>query len=233
MGATARKDYVGTSSVLKIVLSTALAGDTVTINGLLYTGVAGVKANNTQFSVDTSDTAAATDLADSINNDVRVGSVADATLVASSSAGVVTVTATSATPQAITAYSSDGGTIALSGEFFTLLGLASNVDDNNRTFKQINFMNTPFSVQQTGADKEPWKATSPRLVPITTEAEFNTLTARDRVLRGNVDGWVDSIIASTSLVFSYYDIDKNQVDTTLTMAEVLASGDLFFLAENY
>ena len=40
-----------------ITCATAVAGQTVTVNGLLYTAVAGAKANNTEFSIDTSDTA--------------------------------------------------------------------------------------------------------------------------------------------------------------------------------
>jgi len=64
---------------------------TSTVDGLTYTGVAGAKADNTQFSVDTSDTAAATDLADSISNDARAGTVPD-NVSATSNVGVVTIT---------------------------------------------------------------------------------------------------------------------------------------------
>jgi len=49
------------------------AGDTFSVNGLTYTGVTGAKADNTEFSVDTSDNACAADLADSITNDARTG----------------------------------------------------------------------------------------------------------------------------------------------------------------
>lgn len=48
--------------------TTVIATDIVIINGLTYTGVAGVKANNTEWSVDTSDTVAAADLVASINS---------------------------------------------------------------------------------------------------------------------------------------------------------------------
>lgn len=73
-------------------LTSAIATDAVTLNGLVYTGVAGVKADNTEFSIDTSDTAAAADLADSISNDTRSGTL-DVALSATSAVGVVTVTA--------------------------------------------------------------------------------------------------------------------------------------------
>lgn len=75
-----------------ITLATVLANSTVTVNGLVYTAVAGAKADNTEFSIDGNDTVDAADLADSINNDVRVGTVATG-VTATSALGVVTVTA--------------------------------------------------------------------------------------------------------------------------------------------
>ena len=75
-----------------LTLVSAIATDVAVVDGLSYTGVTGVKADNTEFSVDTSDTAAAADLADSINNDVRAGiTVPTAVIVATSAAGVVTI----------------------------------------------------------------------------------------------------------------------------------------------
>lgn len=99
-------------------LTSAIATDVVTINGLAYTGVAGVKSDNTEFSIDTSDTAAAADLADSINNDVRVGTLDDVS--ATSAVGVVTITQTVAgyAGNATTLVSSDA-TIVVSGATMT------------------------------------------------------------------------------------------------------------------
>jgi hypothetical protein len=75
-------------------LCTVVATDIVIVNGLTYTGVAGAKSNNTQFSVDTSDCAAATDLAASITCDCRTGTtVTTVDQTAASCAAVVTVTA--------------------------------------------------------------------------------------------------------------------------------------------
>lgn len=51
----------------------AIACDTVTVNGLVYTGVAGLKADNTEFSIDCSDCATATDFAASVTADTRTG----------------------------------------------------------------------------------------------------------------------------------------------------------------
>ena len=82
----------GVFSFGTITLATVLALDTVTINGLVYTAVAGVKADNTEFSIDGTDTVDAADLADSINADTRTGTLNDVT--ASSDGAVVTVTQT-------------------------------------------------------------------------------------------------------------------------------------------
>jgi len=81
-----------TTARATVTFASAIAGDTVTMNGLTYTGVDGIKASFSEFSVDTSDNAAAIDLEDSINNDTRVGLLAD--LSAISFAGVVTVSQT-------------------------------------------------------------------------------------------------------------------------------------------
>lgn len=99
-------------------LTSAIATDAVVLNGLLYTGVAGAKADNTEFSIDTSDTAAATDLADSITNDVRAGTLNDVT--ATSLLGVVTATQTVAgTGGNLTTIVSNDATIVASGALFT------------------------------------------------------------------------------------------------------------------
>jgi hypothetical protein len=71
----------------------AVATNTVTVNGLIYTAVNGVKTDNTEFSVDTGDNETAADLADSINNDVRVGVTSSVAYTAVAATNVVTVTA--------------------------------------------------------------------------------------------------------------------------------------------
>lgn len=121
------QDILGNTTVEAVVaatgtitLATALAGDTVTINSLVYTAVAGVKANNTQFSIDGTDTVDAADLADSIENDTRVGTLKNVT--ATSSIGVVTVTSTAigAAGNAVTLTEDTGGTtIVVSGATFS------------------------------------------------------------------------------------------------------------------
>jgi hypothetical protein len=58
---------VGTAARGSITLVNVLSTETFTVNSLAYTAVSGVKSDNTEFSIDTSMTAAATDLAASIN----------------------------------------------------------------------------------------------------------------------------------------------------------------------
>lgn len=89
--------FQGNTTILSLVsatgtitLATALAGDIVTINGIDYTAVTGVKSNVTEFSIDGTDTVDAADLAASINGDFRVGTLKDVS--ATSALGVVTVT---------------------------------------------------------------------------------------------------------------------------------------------
>lgn len=75
-----------------LTLVSAIATDVAVVNGLSYLGVAGVPANFTEFSIDTSDTAAAASLAAAINGDTRPGvTVPTAVVVASSAVGVVTI----------------------------------------------------------------------------------------------------------------------------------------------
>jgi hypothetical protein len=86
----------GVQSSGTFTLVGTLAGDTVDVNGLTYTAVAGAKSNNTEFSIDGTDNADAADLADSITNDVRVGTD-EATLDQTATAvatNVVTITCT-------------------------------------------------------------------------------------------------------------------------------------------
>jgi hypothetical protein len=90
-------DVLSTLSIVDVRASgtltfvSAVAGNTATVNGKLYTAVAGVPANTTQFSIDTSDTATAASLAAAINE--REKNDANA-IFATSALGVVTVRAT-------------------------------------------------------------------------------------------------------------------------------------------
>lgn len=121
------QDVLGNTIVAALVaafgtatLATVLAGSTITINGLLYTAVTGVKSDDTEFSIDGSDTVDAADLADSIQNDTRIGTLKDVT--ATSNLGVVTCTSTAigAAGNAVTLAEDTGSTtIIISGANFT------------------------------------------------------------------------------------------------------------------
>lgn len=92
--------------------------DTVTVNGLLYTAVAGARANDTQFSTDTGDNETATDLAAAITADTRTGTLND--VVATATTNVVTCESTvvGVASNAITLASNDGTSLAVSGATF-------------------------------------------------------------------------------------------------------------------
>ena len=117
--ATTLAETGGTITLSGATFSGGVDADTVVVDGLTYTAVAGAKADNTEFSTDTSDTAAATDLADSINNDVRVGTVPD-DVTASPTINVVTITSENGgtVGNATTLSSSDGTRLAVNGATF-------------------------------------------------------------------------------------------------------------------
>jgi hypothetical protein len=108
----------GTITLGGATFSGGVDADTITINGLLYTAVAGTKADNTEFSIDTDDDSCAADLADSVNNDVRVGTLG----IVSASATTDTVTLTSdqvGTAGDATTLAETGTTITISGATFS------------------------------------------------------------------------------------------------------------------
>ena len=108
-----------TLAVSGATFSGGVDADTLTVNALPYTAVAGVKSDNTEFSIDTDDDTAAADLADSINNDTRPGTTGD--ISASATLAVVTFTTDVAgvAGDLITLVSSDGVTLAVSGATFS------------------------------------------------------------------------------------------------------------------
>lgn len=140
-------DSAGKNATGTITIASVDSDDTVTINGLVYTGVSGTKADNTEFTITGTDTAVAIDLTDSINNDTRSGTLGD--VVAANTDAVVTVTSDQegTNGNAVTLISSDGVTLAVSGSGFFTGGAfgPANVDisargitvDESSTFKTI------------------------------------------------------------------------------------------------
>lgn len=100
--------------------TSVIATNTVTVNGLVYTAVNGVKSDNTEFSVDTGDNECAADLADSINNDVRTGVTNPeiTNIVATVVTDTVTVSVTGGQGNSVD-LAETGGTVTLSGALLT------------------------------------------------------------------------------------------------------------------
>ena len=121
-----------------IQFNSALADDTVTVNGLVYTAVAGSKAGDfTKFSIDTDNDAAAVDLADSITNDVRVGTLDDVTATSSTDTVTATQTVAGASGNATTLTSTGGLRVVLSGAVFTGGTEATTVTVNGLTYTGV------------------------------------------------------------------------------------------------
>lgn len=115
-----------TGSQGTVSLASVLAGDTVTVNGLVYTAVAGAKANNTQFSIGGTDAADALDLVDSVNNDTRAGTLGDVAAIADSTDVIFfQVGVDGAAGNATTLASSNGVRLSLSGATFSGGGTTS------------------------------------------------------------------------------------------------------------
>lgn len=93
--------------------------DIFTVNGLVYTAIAGTKADNTEFSTDSTDTVTAADLVNSINNDTRTGiTVPTEDVTADNVSAVVTVTAErgGTAGNVIDISSNDGSTLPITGD---------------------------------------------------------------------------------------------------------------------
>ena len=151
-------DKSGTPLVIKATgtatCTSVVAGNTITINGIVFTGVTGVKADNTEFSVDGNDAACATDLADSISNDVRIGSDEpniglDATVITD----IVTIIARAGgiAGNDIT-MSETGGNIALSGA--NLTGGAASGGTGLETLTVFTLSDNWYSVYNNDQDNE-------------------------------------------------------------------------------
>ncbi len=138
-GVTTIGDFVKASGT--VVCASVVAGDTVVVNGLTYTAVDGAKADDTEFSVDTSDTATATDLADSIDDDTRTGTIDDLTST-SSTATVTSVSTVAGTGGNAIAQTSSNGTRLAVDALFTSgneaeMGIQYSPDDGS-TWKGID-----------------------------------------------------------------------------------------------
>ena len=174
-GSPITKKATGTATCVSCV-----AGNTFTINGVVYTGVTGAKADNTEFSVDTGDNETATDLADSINNDLRVGTDdVDITIDATVVSNVITLEAAAGgtSGNSIT-MSENSTTITLSGA--NLTGGASTGGTGIETVSNFLMHDNWFGFYNTGALDETvgWmsniiKPTSIQIDDLTTKLEYD------------------------------------------------------------
>ena len=102
-----------------VTIACPIACDTVTVNGLVYTGVVGCKANNTQFTICGTNCAIATDLACSVTADTRCGTLNDVTGAACAAVVTLTTSVAGTVGNATTLVSSCGTTLAVSGATFS------------------------------------------------------------------------------------------------------------------
>jgi len=153
---TAVSAVANTYATGTVTCASALAGDTVTVNGLLYTGVAGARSDNTEFSIDTSDAATGIDLNAAVTADVRSGTSGDIS-AADNGAGVVTFTTDVAgtAGNAITLVSSNGTRLAVTGSGFLTGGVnADTVTVNGLVYTGVagaRADNTQFSIDTSDA----------------------------------------------------------------------------------
>ncbi len=157
-----------------------VVGNTFTINGVTYTGVAGTKADNTEFSIDTGDNETAADLADSINNDLRVGTDdADITIDATVVSNVITlIAAAGGTSGNSILMSENSTTITLSGA--NLTGGAATGGTGLETVSSFLMHDNWFGFYNKGALDETvgWmsnivKPTTIDISDLTTKLEYN------------------------------------------------------------
>ncbi len=181
-----------------VVLATVLAGDDLVVNGLNYAAVAGVKADNTEFSIDGSDTVDAADLADSINNDTRVPvTVSNIDVRATSLTDTVTIIAKARGPPGNDIDMSDnaGSRITPSGTFLT--GGAISGGTGTESLTNYVLEDNWFGVYQ------------------------SSIGGKDTVV-----GWVSNIINPTQIDVSYNFPDFSWLFTYPRIGNVIAVGVL-------
>jgi hypothetical protein len=212
-----------------VICATVLAGDTVTVNGLLYTAVAGAKADDTEFSVDTGNNETATDLADSIDDDVRVGTVAD--VVATATTGTVTIVAAygGTIGNTITLASSDGVTLAVSAA--TLTGGDDNALISSITCDSIELMSGTeiFDTDlATTAINVAANITAHTSVP-----NYNAVAVGDNVKIESESGGDTFVVVSTAAVITKTDVDMESNTVAFTLqGKDIASGKYYTILES-
>lgn len=140
---------VAATGTVTVAFCCVAACDTVTVNGLVYTAVCGAKGCDTQFSICTSACAVATDLADSIDDDVRCGTLNDVTAVSCAAVITITQTVAGAGGNATTMATSCATAYTLSGATFSGGTDATTVTVNGLTYTGVagaKCGNTEYSI---------------------------------------------------------------------------------------
>jgi hypothetical protein len=209
--------------------TSVIAGDTITVNGLLYTAVAGAKADDTEFSVDTSDTACAADLADSINNDVRVGTLGDVSASPSTDTVTLTTDVEGTAGDAVT-LAETGGTITLGGATFSGGVDADTVTVNGLVYTAVagaKADDTEFSIDTSDdaaatdlADSITNDTRTGTLNDVTAASVTDTVTATQTV--GGTEGDATTLVSSngTRLAVSGATFSGGLDDAEVTMITV-------------
>lgn len=188
--------------------------DTVTVNGLVYTAVAGAKSDDTEFSIDTSDDAAATDLADSIDDDTREGTLNDLTATAATDTVTAITTIGGTVGNATTLASSDeAGRLTISGSTFT--GGADNANVSSITVDGVETMSgTEIFVTDLATTAT---AIAANITAHTSVPNYNAVAVGTKIELESESGGDALAVVATSAVIATTDVNFNANDITFTL----------------
>ena len=189
--------------------------DFAVVNNLTYTAVAGARPNDTTFSIDTSDIAAATDLSAAITADVRSGVLND---VVAASGGTDTVTCTTSIGGTVgnsttLASSDEAGRLTISGSTFT--GGADNALVSGITVDSIEIMSgTEIFVTDLATTATNIAA---NITAHTSVPNYNAVAVGAKIEIESVSGADGLAVVATSVVIATTDVNANANDITFTL----------------
>ncbi len=203
--------------------------DFAIVNGLTYTAVAGAKSDDTEFSIDTSDDAAATDLADSIDDDTRTGTLNDLTAAAVTDTVTATTTIGGTVGNATTLSSSDGGRLAVSGATFS--GGADNALVSGITVDGVETMSgTEIFVTDLATTATNIAA---NITAFTSTPNYNAVAVGAKIEIESELGGDALVVVATSVVIATTDVNFNANDITFTLqGKDTLSGNYYDILES-
>lgn len=187
-----------------ILIVTPLAADTVTVNALIYTAVAGVKADNTEFSIDGTNLDTSIDLADSITNDTRSGTLNDVIAIEDGDTVLLFQTVAGPGGNATTLATSNGSRLVPSGATFT----GGSNDDVFRLF----FVSQEDTNSKSGIANI-MALSSGRDVSITVQNNGNQYTVRSIL---GVVSFIQNLELKVAQTGSEVSTDGTYIDTIVT-----------------